>query len=58
MPVLNVKAFEAFGKYIQDLQKAIDLDDHQKQLVALTQAIDALQTAKQSMTERRGGILN
>jgi hypothetical protein len=55
---LNVKAFCEFGQHIADLEKAVMTDDVQKQLIALTQAIDALQDAKRAMVVSRGGILN
>lgn len=58
MKNLNVKAFRDFGRYINELQTAINQDDVQKQMVALTQAIDALQDAKKTMVGSSGGFLN
>ena len=55
---LNVKAFSDFGKHIAKLEEAVRSDDHQACLIALTQAIGALQEAKLSMIGKRGGILN
>lgn len=55
---LNVKAFVDFHKHVEELSKAVAADDSQRQLIALTQAIEALQDAKQAMVGRVGGILN
>lgn len=55
---LNVQAFSDFGFYITELTKALHTEDQQKQLIALTQAIDALQEARNTMVGQSGGILN
>ncbi len=55
---LNVKALYDLGQHIAKLEEAVRSDDHQACLIALTQAIGALQEAKHSMIGSRGGILN
>ncbi len=58
MNALNVKAFNSFGKHIAKLEDAIRSDDRQGQLVALTQAIGALQEAQKTMIGVNGRISN
>lgn len=58
MSNLNTKAFKEFLVHVETLQRAVVADDSQRQLIALTQAIEALQDAKQAMVGRVGGILN
>lgn len=51
---LNVKAFLEYAENIRNLQKAIEQDDVQKQMIALTKAIDSLEEARRTMMEGSG----
>lgn len=48
---LNVKALLKTAENIRKLQNAIEQDDVQKQMIALTQTIESLEEARRSMME-------
>lgn len=51
---LNVKALLKTAENIRKLQTAIEQEDVQKQMIALTQAIDSLEEARRTMMEGSG----
>lgn len=51
---LNVKELLKAAENIKQLQKAIEQDDVQKQMIALTKAIDSLEEARRTMMEGSG----
>lgn len=54
---MRTRAFKDFEKHFGDLKDAVNQEDYQKQLVALSQAIDALQDAKKATVGLAGGLL-
>lgn len=55
---IRTEAFRKFEKHVSSLKEAVSTDDYQRQLIALTQAIDALQDAKKATVGLAGGLLN
>lgn len=56
--VVRNAAYKAFGLKIQELYQAVHEENGQRQLVALAEAIAALQDAKAATVEIHGGISN
>lgn len=55
--VMRTRAFKEFEKHFVVLKDAVNQEDYQKQLVALSQAIDALQDARKATAGLAGGLL-
>lgn len=58
MTDIRTEAFRKFEKHVSSLMEAVSTEDYQRQLIALTQAIDALQDAKKATMGLAGGFLN
>jgi hypothetical protein len=57
MDAIRAKAYRELQETLVRLQKAVANNDTQEQLISLTQAINALQDAKQATVDKCGGLM-